>query len=81
MKTTESGRRGRNIWVVRRRNGFAVRREGDKWCMTGVITQGLAIDIARREARRNRSELIVQARNGRIRIKDSHGRDPFPPRG
>ena len=27
------------------------------------------------------SQLIVQGSGGRIRIKDSHGRDPSPPRG
>ena len=44
-------------------------------------TQQLATFIARHLARANQSELIVQGSGGRIRIKDSHGRDPSPPRG
>jgi len=27
------------------------------------------------------SELIVQGESGRIRLRDSHGFDPFPPKG
>ena len=75
------GRHGPNVWVVRRGKRFAVRRERDPHCLTGEMTQRRAMDIARGEARRNRSELIVQGRNGRIRSKDSHGFDDFPPRG
>ena len=40
-----------------------------------------AARIARQLARVNKSELIVQGRDGRIRERDSHGSDPFPPRG
>jgi hypothetical protein len=32
-------------------------------------------------ARMNKSELVVHGRKRRIRIKDSYGRDAFPPRG
>ncbi|MDB4874265.1 MAG: hypothetical protein JWM41_711, partial [Gemmatimonadetes bacterium] len=44
-------------------------------------SQRNAISVARLLARNNRSELIVQNRAGRIRSKDSHGSDPFPPKG
>ncbi|WP_143808521.1 DUF2188 domain-containing protein, partial [Pantoea rodasii] len=27
------------------------------------------------------SELLIHGENGRIRAKDSHGKDPFPPKG
>jgi hypothetical protein len=40
-----------------------------------------AIDAGRREAKRDGSELNVQARNGQIRIKNTYGNDPFPPKG
>lgn len=81
MSERKHTRHGRNVWVVRSRRGFAVRYEGENRCFTGVMTQREAMAVGRRHARRNRSELIVQARNGRIRIKDSHGFDAFPPRG
>jgi hypothetical protein len=45
------------------------------------VPQHVAITIARLIARANKSELIVQSRCGRIRLRDSHGADPFPKRG
>jgi len=72
---------GPNIWVVRHRTGFAVRQEGRGGNLTPPIPQRDAIDIARRIARANNSELLVQGRHGRIRFRDSHGCDPFPPKG
>ena len=72
---------GPNIWVVRHRTGFAVRQEGRGGNLTPPIPQRDAIDIARRIARANKSELLVQGTHGRIRFRDSHGCDPFPPRG
>jgi hypothetical protein len=72
---------GPNVWVVRRGDGFSVREERMPEPLVPPITQRAAIAIARLVARANRSELIVQRPNGRIRFRDSHGNDPFPPRG
>jgi len=43
-------------------------------------TQGAAEDAGRLLARENESELVIHRRDGRIRDKDSYGRDPCPPR-
>lgn len=43
--------------------------------------QVTAIDSGRREARRDSAELNVQGRNGQIRIKNTYGEDPHPPKG
>jgi hypothetical protein len=43
-------------------------------------TQSNAVDAARREAKRDRVELVTHGRDGKIRSKDSFGRDPLPPR-
>ena len=43
--------------------------------------QQTAIDAARREAKRDATEMNVQGRNGQIRIKNSYGSDSFPPKG
>ena len=73
--------KGRNVWVVRSGRGFTVKEERKPRPITPVATQRASIAIGRILAIGNRSELIVQRRNGRIRIKDSHGKDPFPPKG
>jgi hypothetical protein len=44
-------------------------------------TQQAAIDAGRREAKRDGAELNVQGRDGQIRIKNTYGSDPFPPKG
>ena len=44
-------------------------------------TQTQAIKIAREITKQQSSELIIHRPNGRIRSKDSHGYDPYPPKG
>ncbi|HRI85510.1 MAG TPA: DUF2188 domain-containing protein [Ignavibacteria bacterium] len=40
-----------------------------------------AVEYAREVSRNQNSELIVHGKNGQIQSKDSHGNDPFPPKG
>ena len=40
-----------------------------------------AVDAAREISRNQHTELYIHGENGRIQRKDSHGNDPFPPRG
>ena len=72
---------GPNVWVVCKRGLFTVKEEGHRAPLIAPTSQEQAIIIARRRARWNKSELIIQGRNGKIRAKDSHGFDDFPPRG
>ena len=74
-------KKGPNVWVVRSKNGFSIKEEGNRSSLVPPVTQKLAITIARLLARANESELVVQSRRARIRIKDSHGADRFPPQG
>jgi hypothetical protein len=71
---------GPNVWVVRLDGQFSVKEERGPH-LVPPVPQRTAIKIARLIARANKSELIVQARSGKIRLRDSHGADPFPPRG
>jgi hypothetical protein len=73
--------RGPNIWVVHREGRFSIKEEGRGQFLILPVTQETAIGIARLIARAYSSELIVQGIGGRIRLRDSHGSDPFPPRG
>lgn len=73
--------RRRNVWVVRSGKKFSIVEEGRKKPLVARTSQREAVVIARLIAKVNRSELIVQSRSGRIRSKDSHGPDAFPPRG
>lgn len=72
---------GKNQHVVPRGNAWAVKGEGNKRVTSIHDTQKQATDAARRIAQNQGSELVVHRPDGRIRDKDSHGGDPFPPKG
>ena len=74
-------KRGRNIWVVRKGKKYSVKEEGARRTIITPVSQRDAIAIARRIAKANNSELVIQNASGRIRAKDSHGFDAYPPRG
>lgn len=61
--------------------GWQVKGEGNVRATVRTNTQKEAIDIARNISSNQGSELVIHRPNGQIREKDSHGRDPFPPRG
>lgn len=61
--------------------GWQVKGEGNSKATVRTSTQKEAIDRARVISRNQGSELVIHRPNGVIRDKDSHGRDPFPPRG
>ena len=44
-------------------------------------TKAEAISIARTISQNQGSELFIHNMNGQISSRDSHGNDPFPPRG
>lgn len=61
--------------------GWQVKGEGNSKATVRTSTQKEAIDRARAISRNQGSELVIHRLNGMIKDKDSHGRDPFPPRG
>ena len=61
--------------------GWQVKGAGNERATVRTGTQKEAIGIAREMAKNQCSELVIHSTDGRIRQKDSHGRDPFPPKG
>lgn len=72
---------GKNQWVVKRDDEWAVRGEGNSRDTSHHKTQQEAIDTARGIAQNQKSELIIQGQNGKIREKNSYGNDSNPPKG
>jgi hypothetical protein len=70
----------KNVHVVPSDGGWNVKVEGGSRS-SHFSKQSEAIQEGRRLAQGNRSEHIIHGRDGRIRQRDSYGRDPFPPRG
>ena len=71
----------RDQHVVPHAGGWAVKPAGGQRASSVHSRQADAIDRARKIAQAQSSELIIHGRDGRIRARDSHGHDPFPPRG
>ena len=71
---------GKNQHVVPHKDGWAVRGEGNEKVTSISPTQRQAIEEGRTIAQHKQAELVIHGRDGKIRDKDSFGRDPFPPR-
>jgi uncharacterized protein YdaT len=75
-----SSKKGKNQWVVRHPDGWAVKGEGNSRATKVTDTQKEAIKTATDIAKNQGSEVIVQNKQGQIRSKDSYGPDPNPPK-
>ena len=73
--------KSKNQHVVPHKGGWAVKSAGSEKATSVHSTQQSAIGVARSIAKNQGTELLVHGRNGQIRAKDSHGKDPYPPKG
>jgi hypothetical protein len=71
----------KNQHVVPHGDDWAVKGAGNTRATSVHPTQAEAIERGREIARNQGSELVIHGENGRIREKDSHGNDPYPPKG
>ena len=60
---------------------WSVRRAGAARASRTFATQQEAIEKALELARREKSEVYVHGRDGRIRERSTYSRDPSPPKG
>ena len=72
---------GKNQHVVPSNGRWGIKGEGNSRMTAFFDRQSDAIAAARQISRNQGSELFVHGRNGQIRSRDSHGNDPFPPKG
>ena len=70
----------KNQHVVPHGDHWAVRGEGNRRVTRVTATQAEAVEIARRIAQNQSSELFIHRRDGRVRNRDSFGNDPCPPK-
>jgi Uncharacterized protein conserved in bacteria (DUF2188) len=60
---------------------WSVRRTGATRASGVFATQNEAIERARDSARKQGTELYIHGKDGRIRERNSYGKDPHPPKG
>jgi hypothetical protein len=71
----------KRIHIVPHDAGWATRRKGASRVGSIHATQAAATEAARGTAIRERGEVVIHGRSGRIRDANSYGNDPFPPNG
>lgn len=67
--------------VVPNQGRWSVRKAGAARASGTFDTQREAIDSARKIAQNQGAELYIHGKDGRIRERNTYGKDPFPPRG
>lgn len=60
--------------------GWAVKKGGSTKATKVFDTQEKAIARGREIAKNQKAEFYIHGRDGRIREKDSYGKDPYPPK-
>jgi len=70
----------KDIHVVPHPDGWATKKEGASRAGSLHNTQKEAIDRAKEQAIREKTEVVIHRKDGRIRDSDSYGNDPFPPK-
>lgn len=71
----------KNQHVVSHERGWAVRGAGNGRVSSVHAAQQEAISAAREAAVRQGSEMLIHGKNGRIRERNTYGKDPYPPKG
>lgn len=61
--------------------GWDVKRGGGQRATSHHGTKREAIDAGRKVSRNQHTELRIHNKDGRIASSDSHGGDPYPPKG
>lgn len=72
---------GANYSTTKKNKGWAVKKEGASHPCSMHSTQSDAWAEARRLARGSGGEALLKGEDGRIRARNTYGKDPFPPRG
>jgi hypothetical protein len=61
--------------------GWDVKKGGQKKPVSHHKKKSTAVDKARKTSNKEKSELYIHGKDGKIQRKDSHGGDPHPPKG
>lgn len=61
--------------------GWDVKRGGGQKASHHADTKAEAERIARDISKNQGTELVIHGKDGKIQSKDSHGNDPYPPKG
>lgn len=61
--------------------GWDIKQSGGQRSSGHFDTKQEAVDRARKISRNQGNELVIHNKDGKISQKNSHGNDPYPPKG
>ncbi len=61
--------------------GWDIKQSGGQRSSGHFDTKQEAVDRGREISQNQNTEFVIHNKNGKISGKDSHGNDPFPPKG
>ncbi|WP_022850388.1 DUF2188 domain-containing protein [Limisalsivibrio acetivorans] len=67
--------------VMKHPGGWQVKRDGDERPSHVTDTKKEAENLGREISKNQGTELQVHGKDGKIQRSDSHGNDPYPPKG
>ena len=67
--------------VANAEGGWDIKQSGGQRSSGHFDTKQEAVQRARTISQNQNTELVVHKKDGRISGKDSHGNDPYPPKG
>ena len=72
-----------SIHVVpnKEKGGWDIKQSGKEKSLGHFSTKNEAESRAREISKNQKTELFIHNKDGKISTKDSHGNDPFPPKG
>ncbi|MBC7197269.1 MAG: DUF2188 domain-containing protein [Deferribacterales bacterium] len=74
-------KKGTHHVVPNKDGGWDVKKGGGKKASHHKDTKAEAKKIARKISKNQETELVIHGKDGKIQSKDSHGNDPYPPKG
>jgi hypothetical protein len=63
------------------KGGWDVKKSGGERSIKHFETKAEAVPFGRGISQNQKTEFFIHKKNGQIQSRDSHGNDPFPPRG
>lgn len=79
MQKGPKSRKGQH--VVPNGDKWSIRKAGSERASGTFATQKEAVENAKKIAKKQKTELYIHGKDGRIRERNSYGKDPYPPRG
>ena len=73
--------KGKNQHVVPTENGWAIKGEGNSRATRTFNTKEEALEMGKRIAQNQKSELVIHGKDGAIQNRNSFGNDPSKSKG